>query len=573
MADLVPAGGDEVEGREVFEFDLFLSFASADRAAVESLMGTLGKGRLKVFWAPDTLREAVGLSFFEAIGHYLVKCRHFVLYWTAEAKASGWVASEYEAFFNQCHVKNRDTRRLVILTDGREPFSSLPVFLRNLQLATSIDDVVTWLGGVGPAQRQLDRARREAALLQFIESHGRVVHPTLRDQIVALLPAEGWDGSEVEPLLSELTEVLDAGERLRRSLKDFLLELAEEKSVAVVPPVAPPARPSGRPAPSILRTGVPADLKAGAASKGPLGMRMRFVPAGTYTIGSPEDEPGRFANETRHEVELTRGFWLGETPVTQAQWQRLVPGPQQPSFFKAGGADLPVESISWFEAAEFANRLSDLEELPRCYELVNPRGILGGGKEGGFTCDGAVFVGLDSPGYRLPTEAEWEVTARAGAPTAIYTGGLTLRGERHGPELFQIAWYGGNSGVSYEGSVDSSDWKEMQFASVRSGTHPVGKKVANGWGFHDLLGNVFEWTGDWYGDYPKGRAVDPLGPPEGSYRVIRGGSWFSFAHYVRAACRNRSDPSSRWSRLGFRFARGQSALQPGGRSPRPGGGL
>ncbi len=564
MADLVPAGGDDAGGREVFDYDLFLSFASADKAAVQSLMETLGQGRLKVFWAPDTLREAVGLSFFEAIGHSLVKCRHFVLYWTAQAKASGWVASEYEAFFNQCHVKNRDARRLVILADGREPFSSLPLFLRNLQLATSIDDVVNWLGGVSPEQRRLERARREAAIVQFIESHGRVVHQTLRDQVVALLPAEGWSGPEVEPLLGALTEVLDAGERLRRSLKDFLHELAEETPVAIVPPAAPPARPVGRPAPSIPRSKVSADPQAGAAIEGPLGMRMRFVPAGTYTIGSPEDEPGRGDNETQHEVELSRGFWLGETPVTQAQWQRLVPGPKQPSFFKSGGADLPVESISWFEAAEFANRLSDQEDLPRCYELVNPRGILGGGKEGGFTCDGAVFVGLDSPGYRLPTEAEWEVAVRAGAPTAIYTGGLTLRGERDAHELFPIAWYGGNSGVSYEGGFESSDWAEKEFASERSGPHPVGRKLANAWGFQDLLGNVWEWTGDRFGDYPKGRVVDPIGPTEGPYRVRRGGSWYSWAKFVRASCRSAFVPSNRWDNTGFRLALHQSALQPGG---------
>ena len=310
----------------------------------------------------------------------------------------------------------------------------------------------------------------------------------------------------------------------------------------------------------------PSDPPAGTAIEGPLGTRMRFVPGGTYTIGSPEGEPGRFPNETQHEVRLTRGVWLGETPVTQAQWRQLVPGPKQPSYFKSGGDDLPVENINWFEAVEFANRLSDLEGLARCYKLIKPKGTLGGGD---FTCADVIFSGLDCPGYRLPTESEWEIAARAGTSTAIYTGALTQVGANNGPELDPIAWYGGNSGVSYEGGFDSSSRPETQFAAARSGPHPVGQKAANKWGFHDLLGNVLEWTADWFGDYPTGRVPDPLGPPEGSYRVFRGGSWFSNARYVRAAFRDHSEPSHRWGNLGFRIARGQSALQPRGRSPRP----
>ncbi len=389
-------------------------------------------------------------------------------------------------------------------------------------------------------QRQRHRARREAALTRVRENLGKILTGQLWDQIVALLPTEGPD---VEQLLEEI-EALDGKERSQRGLRDFLRELSGGPSLPVPPPAAP---------------------QAGTAIEGPLGTRMIFVPGGTYKIGSPVGEPGRDDDETQHEVHLTRGFWLGETPVTQSQWRELVPG-TNPSHFKSGGDELPVESINWFEAVEFANRLSDREGLPRCYKVENPKGTLGGGD---FTCDGVTFAGLDCAGYRLPTEAEWEVAARAGTPTAIYTGALTLVGENNGPELDPIAWYGGNSGVSYEGAFDSSKWPEMQFPAALSGPHPVGQKAANPWGFHDLLGNVNEWTGDWFGDYPTGRVVDPLGPPEGSYRVIRGGSWNSNARYVRAAYRAPRGPSNRWSNLGFRLARGQSALQPRGRSPRP----
>lgn len=253
---------------------------------------------------------------------------------------------------------------------------------------------------------------------------------------------------------------------------------------------------------------------------------MRFVPAGIYRIGSPESEPNRDDDETLHEVQITRGFWLGETPVTQGQWKQLVTGPNQPSRFK--GDEFPVENINWYEAVEFANRLSDREGLARCYELVNPQGTLGGGD---FTCDAVTFAGLDGLGYRLPTEAEWEIAARAGIDPSK---GIA-------PDLGAVAWYGANA---------------------KGTTHPVGKKAANAWGFHDLLGNVYEWTGDWLAAYPVGRVVDPRGPSRGSARVGRGGSWDSFARNCRAAFRFRNVPSVRGSDLGFRLARGQSALQP-----------
>ncbi len=253
----------------------------------------------------------------------------------------------------------------------------------------------------------------------------------------------------------------------------------------------------------------PADPQAGTAIDGPIGMRMRFVPAGSYTIGSPEGEPGRDADETLHQVQLTRGFWLGETPVTQAQWKQLVPGPKQPSHFKSGVEDLPLESVNWFEAVEFANRLSDKEVLPRCYKLINPKGTLGGGNF--FNCDEVTFAGLDCPGYRLPTDSEWEVAARAGGDPA----------KGAPPDLNAVAWYQANS-----------DGR----------THSVGLKTPNSWGFHDLLGNVWEWTGNGHS----------LSSP------VRGGSWNSRAQSIRAAYRSPVDRSNRWDILGFRLARSQS---------------
>ena len=131
-------------------------------------------------------------------------------------------------------------------------------------------------------------------------------------------------------------------------------------------------------------------------------------------------------------------------------------------------------------------------------------------------------AGLARP-YRLPTEAEWEYAARAGTT-----------GERYASDVDAIAWHGGNGGRR---------------------SHPVGEKTPNAFGVHDTLGNVWEWVQDWYGSYSEGSVTDPVGPSEGSYRVIRGGSWLFHGFDCRAAYRLPSSPGQRFSRLGFRLAR------------------
>ena len=125
--------------------------------------------------------------------------------------------------------------------------------------------------------------------------------------------------------------------------------------------------------------------------------------------------------------------------------------------------------------------------------------------------------------YRLPTEAEWEHAARAGTA-----------GDRYSDNLDGIAWYDGNSGER---------------------THPVGRKAANAWGLHDMLGNVFEWVQDWHGDYPGGAVTDPGGPGSGSLRVGRGGSWSYIARTCRAPARHGVSPGVRYVTLGFRLLR------------------
>ena len=237
---------------------------------------------------------------------------------------------------------------------------------------------------------------------------------------------------------------------------------------------------------------------------------MVQIPAGEYMMGSPPGESGRDSDESLHRVRITRPFMIRRTEVTQAEWEAVMGA--NPSRFGDCGGSCPVEMVSWFEAVEFCNALSRSEGLEECYSIA--------GSEVSWP------RGLDCAGYRLPTEAEWEYAARAGTDTAYYTG-------TDEAALGRAGWYRGNSGDS---------------------THPVSQKEANAWGLYDMLGNVWEWTWDWYGGYG-GDATDPTGPGAGDYRVNRGGSWYYDAQSCRAAYRPWYTPSNRLSYQGFRPAR------------------
>ncbi len=284
------------------------------------------------------------------------------------------------------------------------------------------------------------------------------------------------------------------------------------------------------------------------AGKGPRELSFRNmveIPAGSFLMGSPPEEAGRDENETQHEVTLTRPFRLARYPVTQGQYEAVMG--KNPSHFQNAGAEAPVESISYDEGLEFCRRLTEQHhqsgDLPR--ELI----------------------------YTLPTEAQWEYACRAGSAGAIYTEApWTIEGQNNAPALDPIAWYGGNSGVDYEGGYDSSGWPEKQTEHNRAGTHSVGKKDANEWGLHDMLGNVYEWCWDWYGEYPKGAVVDPAGPATGASRVLRGGSWYSIAWGCRSAYRDGRDPADRDNNSGFRVAAVQSGERSEGREKREGAG-
>ncbi|MCA9758312.1 MAG: SUMF1/EgtB/PvdO family nonheme iron enzyme [Candidatus Eisenbacteria bacterium] len=233
------------------------------------------------------------------------------------------------------------------------------------------------------------------------------------------------------------------------------------------------------------------------------------------TIGSPADEPGRDTDETPHPVLMVREFEIASREVTQAEYEAVMG--TNPSRYQ--GANLPVERVSWFDAVEYCNALSISQGLTPAYDVQGD----------------VVTWDEDADGWRLPTEAEWEVSCRAGTTTPFANGDLTEEACGIDPVLTEIGWYCGNAEAT---------------------THPAGSKRANGEGLFDMHGNVWEWCWDWFvSDLGSGAAVDPQGPAGGSQRAIRGGSWYHFARECRSASRAPYWPGSKDDIVGFRVAR------------------
>ncbi len=275
-----------------------------------------------------------------------------------------------------------------------------------------------------------------------------------------------------------------------------------------------------------------------------LDMDYVLIPAGHCKIGSPDIELGRNIDEELHRIELTKTYYMQATQVTHAEWEALMQ--TRPWRFTKAGNDSPVERVTWFDALEYCNRLSELEHLGKVYDLTSIRR-----RDDGSIQSANVETDMKQPGFRLPSEAEWEYACRAGSSTAIYTGELEVRGAFDGPELDSIAWYAGNSGVNYGDAYDSSGWANKQFEHTKAGPHGVGQKRPNELGLYDMIGNVWEWCWDRYRKFPNQSSKEK----KRAERVFRGGAWNSQVSNCRAAARCKIHPSKRASILGFRPVR------------------
>ncbi|MBQ9874414.1 MAG: SUMF1/EgtB/PvdO family nonheme iron enzyme [Thermoguttaceae bacterium] len=232
------------------------------------------------------------------------------------------------------------------------------------------------------------------------------------------------------------------------------------------------------------------------ATIGGVEFAFRFCPPGTFTMGSPAYDEGSQSDETPHKVELTTGFWIMETEMTQEQWKAIAEN--NPSEFS--GSDLPVENVSWIACDQMINLLNDMVAVGR---TRGDKSIPSGWK------------------FDLPTEAQWEYAYRAGKSGKV-------------ENLYKIAWLAGNS----EGQP-----------------HAVGEKTSNPWGIRDMIGNVREWCKDWYDSkyYLSGELVDPQGPPSGNYRVVRGSGWDERSDRCRPLARDSESPNHDESNLGVRL--------------------
>jgi formylglycine-generating enzyme required for sulfatase activity len=227
--------------------------------------------------------------------------------------------------------------------------------------------------------------------------------------------------------------------------------------------------------------------------------RFRWIQPGSFLMGSPPEEEGRYDDETQHKVILTQGYWLADTACTQALWQAVTG--TKPSNFK--GANNPVETISWNDITPFLQQLNHQQP-----ELA----------------------------LRLPTEAEWENACRAGTTTAFHFEGKVSLDK-----------------VNYRGTWD--DYSKYGKGALER-TAEVKSYPPNQWGLYEMHGNIYEWCQDWHDQYPEQQVTDPQGAVSGARHMLRGGSWFNFGGRCRSASRGFNVPTFRDGSLGFRLALG-----------------
>lgn len=257
------------------------------------------------------------------------------------------------------------------------------------------------------------------------------------------------------------------------------------------------------------------------------------VPSGSFTMGSPTVESCREDDETAHDVTLTRSFLIASRETTQDQY--IAELGYNPSYRPECGGQCPVEDLNWHMAVAYCEALSAKEEVGNCYDCTGSQENVQCIVKPEYTGEaGSIY---DCPGYRLPTDAEWEYAYRAGTSTSLYSGEL------------------GPSSCTGEDSIATDiGWFNK---TAQGQMHPVGSLQPNSWGLYDMGGNMQEWTHDFYqADLGTESVVDPVIELDTSGRgVIRGGSFAHAAEDMRGAHRKQQGIDNRGTSLGVRCVR------------------
>ncbi|MDR3234339.1 MAG: SUMF1/EgtB/PvdO family nonheme iron enzyme [Planctomycetaceae bacterium] len=253
------------------------------------------------------------------------------------------------------------------------------------------------------------------------------------------------------------------------------------------------------------------------------GMKFRRIPGGKFYMGSHDsDEYLRNNEHPQHRVVIPHNLFIGVYQVTQKEFFELMEFNPSTS---VENENCPADSVTWYSAVEFCNKMGALESFSPFYDLKSVKRRANG------SIEKAEVTILGGDGYRLPTEAEWEHACRAGSITPWSFGDQVF-------DVDTYAWYFDNSSME---------------------THPVGGKKPNSWGLYDMHGNVMEWCHDWYEEFfylqcPE-EEENPPGPAEGTSKVLRGGAWQFGAEATRCAYRNSSVPDTAAAVIGFRVCR------------------